>query len=146
MQPLSAARCVQDKERPGKAEDVVRLYDALVGYASELGELAADLGGAAGESLIDEAAAQVLRCPTLPPLGAEGHRFTELSALPLSVEPAVSLLKAELSLSDTSVRGLVRVRSLLTQLLLHSVLWCGLSEHAALLTGPGRPRPLSCMA
>ena len=44
---------------------MVRLYDALVGYASELGELAADLGGAAGEALIDEAAAQVPGRPTL---------------------------------------------------------------------------------
>ena len=51
--------CLQDKERPGKAEDVVRLYDALMAFAADLGDLAADLGGAAGELLIDEAAAQV---------------------------------------------------------------------------------------
>ena len=38
---------------------MVRLYDALVAYAVDLGDLAADLGGAAGETLIDQAAAQV---------------------------------------------------------------------------------------
>ena len=64
---LLFGRLLQDKERPGRAEDVVRLYDALVAFAADLGDLAADLGGSAGEYLIDEAAAQVPSYPSSPP-------------------------------------------------------------------------------
>lgn len=64
---LSSYHLRQDKERPGRAEDVVRLYDALVAFAADLGDLAADLGGAAGEYLIDEAAAQVPSSPPFSP-------------------------------------------------------------------------------
>ncbi len=49
----------QDKERPGKPEDVVRLYDGMAAFAADLGDLAADVGGAAGEVLIDRSSAQV---------------------------------------------------------------------------------------
>ncbi|GAB4820832.1 hypothetical protein N2152v2_007878 [Parachlorella kessleri] len=48
----------KDKERPGRAEDVVRLYDTLLANVGELNELAAELGGARGEALMDACAAQ----------------------------------------------------------------------------------------
>ena len=51
----------QDKERPGKPEDVVRLYDGMAAVATDLGDVAADVGGAAGELLIDRSSAQVGR-------------------------------------------------------------------------------------
>ena len=56
---MHSASCCQDKERPGKPEDVVRLYDSMAVFAGDLGDLAADVGGAAGEALIDRASAQV---------------------------------------------------------------------------------------
>ena len=37
----------------------MRLYDGMAAFAADLGELAADVGGAAGEALIDRASAQV---------------------------------------------------------------------------------------
>ena len=46
-------------ERPAKADDVVRLYDALVANVLELNELAAHVGGAAGEALLDACTAKV---------------------------------------------------------------------------------------
>ncbi|KAL4457792.1 hypothetical protein ABPG75_012657 [Micractinium tetrahymenae] len=55
------------RERPAKAEDVVRLYDTLIANTLELNDLAAGVGGAAGEMLMDECAAkqahyQAARC------------------------------------------------------------------------------------
>ncbi len=61
VQPTRQLFCIartQDKERPGKPEDVVRLYDGMAVFAADLGDLAADVGGAAGEALIDRASAQ----------------------------------------------------------------------------------------
>ncbi|BDA49634.1 Signal recognition particle subunit SRP68 [Coccomyxa sp. Obi] len=57
----------QDKGGPAKAEDVVRLYESLMGHVKELSENAARLGGAAGEILLEECTAkratfQALRC------------------------------------------------------------------------------------
>ena len=40
---------------------MVRLYDTLAVNAAELGDLAAELGGARGEALMDECAAKVRR-------------------------------------------------------------------------------------
>lgn len=49
----------QDKPRSAKAEEVVRLYDAILGHTNELAEVASQVGGAAGEALMDECAAKV---------------------------------------------------------------------------------------
>jgi signal recognition particle subunit SRP68 len=46
-------------ERPARAEDVARLYDTLSSNASELNDLAGEVGGAAGETLMDECAAKM---------------------------------------------------------------------------------------
>lgn len=53
----------QDKGGPAKAEDVVRLYEALMGHVKELSENAARLGGAAGEILLEECTAKVSLAP-----------------------------------------------------------------------------------
>ena len=68
--PTRKLSCIaQDKERPGKPEDVVRLYDGMAAFAADLGDLANAVGGAAGEALIDRASAQVradlMRDPSL---------------------------------------------------------------------------------
>ncbi|KAI3436731.1 hypothetical protein D9Q98_006146 [Chlorella vulgaris] len=55
---LSGQRQRGERERPAKAEDVVRLYDALLAIVSELNELAVHVGGAAGEALLDDCAAK----------------------------------------------------------------------------------------
>ncbi|KAK9814357.1 hypothetical protein WJX72_004470 [[Myrmecia] bisecta] len=54
----SAGSKGKDKDRPARPEDVVRLYDSLLSNVKDLGELAVELGGAAGEQLMDECAAQ----------------------------------------------------------------------------------------
>jgi tetratricopeptide (TPR) repeat protein len=46
------------KDRQGKPEDVVRLLDAALQGVAQLNELAAEIGGAAGEHLIDDCAAK----------------------------------------------------------------------------------------
>lgn len=51
--------CGQEKQRPAKAEEVVRLYDVLLGHAKELAEVGRQVAGAAGEALLDECAAKV---------------------------------------------------------------------------------------
>jgi hypothetical protein len=57
---LSGAKAGKDRaERPARAEDLVRLYDALIAAVLELNELAAHVGGAAGEMLMDLCAAKV---------------------------------------------------------------------------------------
>jgi hypothetical protein len=56
---LSGQRQRGERERPAKAEDVVRLYDALLATVTELNELAVHVGGAAGEALLDDCAAKV---------------------------------------------------------------------------------------
>lgn len=38
---------------------MVRLYDVLLGHAKELAEVGRQVGGAAGEALLDECAAKV---------------------------------------------------------------------------------------
>ena len=53
------AQAKLDKSGAPKAEDVVRVYDALIGYTKELAENAARLGGAAGEVLLEECTAKV---------------------------------------------------------------------------------------
>lgn len=45
-------------ERGARPEDVVRLYEALAANANELNELAAAVGGAQGEALMDDCAAK----------------------------------------------------------------------------------------
>ena len=47
-----------DKSGPPKAEEVVRAYDTLIGHVKELSEIAARLGGSAGETLLEECTAQ----------------------------------------------------------------------------------------
>lgn len=46
-------------ERPARPEDVARLYDTLVANATELNDLAGEVGGAAGESIMDDCAAKI---------------------------------------------------------------------------------------
>ena len=43
---------------------MVRLYDVLLGHAKELAEVGRQVGGAAGEALLDECAAKVSSRPT----------------------------------------------------------------------------------
>lgn len=47
-----------DKSGPPKAEEVVRAYDNLIGHVKELSEIAARLGGSAGETLLEDCTAQ----------------------------------------------------------------------------------------
>ena len=54
----------QEKQRPARAEEVVRLYDVLLGHAKELAEVGKQVGGSAGEALLDECAAKVRSWPT----------------------------------------------------------------------------------
>jgi hypothetical protein len=51
-----------ERERSARPEDVVRLYDAALAAVAQLNELAAAVGGAAGEMLLDDCAAKVGRC------------------------------------------------------------------------------------
>ena len=44
----------------------MRLYDSLLGHTNELAEVASQIGGAAGEALMDECAAKVWQ-PQLEP-------------------------------------------------------------------------------
>ena len=44
---------------PPPAEDVVRLYEVLAANANDLNDLAAEVGGARGEALMDDCAAKV---------------------------------------------------------------------------------------
>ena len=85
---LSCIARAQDKERPGKPEDVVRLYDGMAAFAADLGDLAADVGGAAGEALIDRAAAQVcavmmhgLSAEPMRTRAARGYRLHQSSTM-----------------------------------------------------------------
>ena len=69
----------KDKERPARAEDVARLYDTLCSNAAELNEVAAAVGGARGEALLDECAAkdahyQAARCLHVAQAHLEGGR------------------------------------------------------------------------
>lgn len=45
-------------ERAGKPEDVTRVYDTLLANAMELNELAGEIGGTAGENLMDDCTAK----------------------------------------------------------------------------------------
>jgi hypothetical protein len=61
---LSAVSCVQEEKlRPAKAEEVVRVYDLHLSHVKELAEVAGQVGGASGEALLDECAAKVGRAP-----------------------------------------------------------------------------------
>lgn len=62
-----AEAVAQDKARVGRPEEVVRLYDTLASLTTELSDVAAALGGVAGEALLDFTAAQVACC-LQPPL------------------------------------------------------------------------------
>lgn len=55
---LKGASRKEKGERPARPEDVARLYDTLVANATELNDLAAEVGGARGEVLMDECAAK----------------------------------------------------------------------------------------
>ena len=76
----------KDGERPARAEDVVRLYDTLVANVSELNDLAAAVGGAAGEVLMDECAAktaqyQASRCLYAAHASLAASQFVQASVL-----------------------------------------------------------------
>mmetsp|Transcript_18431 Transcript_18431/g.55570 ORF Transcript_18431/g.55570 Transcript_18431/m.55570 type:complete len:605 (+) Transcript_18431:170-1984(+) len=59
--PASSSR-PKDKARVGRPEEVVRLYDTLASLTTELSDVAAALGGVAGEALLDSTAAQAAAC------------------------------------------------------------------------------------
>lgn len=77
------------KEKAGRAtrpEDVARLYDTLVANATELNDLAGEIGGARGEALMDDCAAkiahyQAARCVYLSHSYLGGGQFAEAAAL-----------------------------------------------------------------
>lgn len=50
---------LQDKERPGRPEELVRLQEGAAALVADLSDVAASLGGVAGEALLDATAAQV---------------------------------------------------------------------------------------
>lgn len=47
------------REKGARPEDIARLYDALIVNATELNDLAAEVGGASGEVLMDDCAAEI---------------------------------------------------------------------------------------
>jgi hypothetical protein len=58
--PGAAGRARDGKDgRPARPDDVARLFDTLAANATELNELAAEVGGAKGEALMDSCAARV---------------------------------------------------------------------------------------
>ncbi|KAI7837680.1 hypothetical protein COHA_008473 [Chlorella ohadii] len=74
------------RERPARAEDVVRLYDTLIANVLELNELAGHVGGAAGEMLMDDCAAkqahyQAARCVFVAHSLLAGGKPREAAAL-----------------------------------------------------------------
>ncbi|EFN58517.1 hypothetical protein CHLNCDRAFT_140581 [Chlorella variabilis] len=83
---LSGQRQRGERERPARAEDVVRLYELLVANTSELNELAAHVGGAAGEMLMDDCAAkqahyQAARCLYLAHSMLAAEKYREAAGL-----------------------------------------------------------------
>jgi hypothetical protein len=50
---------LQDRERPGRPEELVRLQEGAAALVADLSEVAAALGGVAGEAMLDATAAQV---------------------------------------------------------------------------------------
>ena len=56
---MPVLRVQEEKLRPAKAEEVVRVYDTHLSHVKELAEVAGQVGGASGESLLDECAAKV---------------------------------------------------------------------------------------
>ena len=99
---ISRNACRQDKERPGKPEDVVRLYDGMATFATDLGELATDVGGAAGEALIDQASAQVragaltnfCHCPECRTEHAHRRRFASAGCKQITSHAQVAQFEA----------------------------------------------------
>ncbi len=83
----AAKAAAKDKiERPVRAEDVARLFDTLVANASELNDLAAAVGGAAGETLMDECTAktahyQAARCVYAAHACLSGGQWPQAAAL-----------------------------------------------------------------
>jgi signal recognition particle subunit SRP68 len=82
-----AKTAAKDKtERPVRAEDVARLFDTLVANASELNDLAAAVGGAAGETLMDDCTAktahyQAARCLYAAHACLAGDQWPQAAAL-----------------------------------------------------------------
>jgi hypothetical protein len=83
----AAKVAAKDKsERPVRAEDVARLFDTLVANASELNDLAAAVGGAAGETLMDDCTAktahyQAARCVFAAHACLAGGQWPQAAAL-----------------------------------------------------------------
>lgn len=74
------------KEKPARAEDLARVYDTLVGIATELGELAGEVGGRDAEALMDEGSAasarfEASRCFYVGAAALAGARYEDAHAL-----------------------------------------------------------------
>lgn len=93
------AKKAKGKDKAAKPEEVARVYDTLVGLASEVQEVAGEVGGADAEALMDEGAAQQARF--------EAHRCFWVAAAALGAEQgdeAYVLFDRVLVLADTAVR------------------------------------------
>lgn len=76
----------RSSERPVRPDDVARLYDTLVTNATELNDLAAEVGGTQGEALMEECAAklayfQAARCLYSAHAQLAGGHWNEAAAL-----------------------------------------------------------------
>lgn len=98
---LVGGKAAKDKsERPTRPEDVARLYDTLVANASELNDLAAAVGGAGGEALMDECAAkmahyQAARCLYAAHACLAASQWAQAAALFLRTEERCSQATAK---------------------------------------------------
>lgn len=94
------------KDRQGKPEDVVRLLDAALQGVSQLNELAAEIGGAAGEQLIDDCAAKQAQIKASRCLYA-GHSYMSIGkyreALALFQHVEQLCKEADLKIDDCAV-------------------------------------------
>jgi len=110
----AAKAAAKDKsERPVRAEDVARLFDTLVANASELNDLAAAVGGAAGETLMDDCTAktahyQAARCVFAAHACLAGGQWPRAAALFQRAEERCSQAVAkynECAIPDTTAKA-----------------------------------------
>ena len=82
----SKSSAKEKSERPVRAEDVARLYDTLIANASELNDLAAEVGGTRGETLLEDCSAkighyQAARCLYVAHASLAAGKWTAAAAL-----------------------------------------------------------------
>jgi len=96
----------KSKDKQGKSEDVVRLLDAALQGVTQLNELAAEIGGAAGEHLIDDCAAKQAQIKASRCLYA-GHFYMSIGkyreALALFQRVKQLCKEADLKIDDCAV-------------------------------------------